>query len=437
MPLNIPENAQSVENRSKVDVQNSLPSSNPFLPNSWISALISAFTNRIFDFYQNLNEAMIQSFWDTSTDDFLDRQASWFGVSRKEATQGTGNIVVTGVLATVVPASTQFETIGGKIYTTDILKTIITNPLSVNSITYVGLIATVITDIEHNMASGNSVLITGAIETAYNGTFPVTVVNEFEFFYTLASTPTATPGTGTIIANHSSALVPVSSLLYSSEENLDSGEKLTISTPITNIDDDAYVDSDGLRGGTDIEVDEIFRQRFLDKVGSPVAHFSENEIHQKALEIEGVTRVFVNAVTPNIGQVTVYFVRDNDLTIKPDAGEITEVKDKILEIKPANISDDSVIVVGPTTVIDLDFTFASITPDTTTMRQAIEDNLDLMFKTIAGVGFDLPENDYVSAINGTIDPITGQRLESFSLTSPSGIQAIADDNILILGAMNF
>ena len=66
--LNIPDNADEVIQRSKTDVQRELPDSNPFLPNSAISAFIVAFSNRVFDFYLQLKEALKQAFWDTATD---------------------------------------------------------------------------------------------------------------------------------------------------------------------------------------------------------------------------------------------------------------------------------------------------------------------------------------------------------------------------------
>ena len=62
MPLNIPEDSQTVIARSKNDVQTEAPQSNPFLKNSWLSALITSYANRVFDFYLNLTFAVKQTF---------------------------------------------------------------------------------------------------------------------------------------------------------------------------------------------------------------------------------------------------------------------------------------------------------------------------------------------------------------------------------------
>ena len=68
---------------------------------------------------------------------------------------------------------------------------------SVTSITRAGSIATVTCPVPHNLLTGQSVLIAGAVETDYNGTFVVTVTSTTVFTYTVPGTP-ATPATGTI-----------------------------------------------------------------------------------------------------------------------------------------------------------------------------------------------------------------------------------------------
>lgn len=48
----------------------------------------------------------------------------------------------------------------------------------------------------HNLESGASVTVTGFNEAEYNGTFEITVIDDDNFQYTAASTPSATPATG-------------------------------------------------------------------------------------------------------------------------------------------------------------------------------------------------------------------------------------------------
>ena len=68
---------------------------------------------------------------------------------------------------------------------------------SITGITRVGTVATVVCGTTHNLITGQSVLITGADQADYNGTFVVTVVSAAVFSYTVGGTP-VTPATGTM-----------------------------------------------------------------------------------------------------------------------------------------------------------------------------------------------------------------------------------------------
>lgn len=70
--------------------------------------------------------------------------------------------------------------------------------LSVASITRSGSVATV-TCTSHGFKTEDVITIAGAVETAYNGDFSITVVDENTFTYVVTGSPT-TPATGTITA---------------------------------------------------------------------------------------------------------------------------------------------------------------------------------------------------------------------------------------------
>ena len=79
---------------------------------------------------------------------------------------------------------------------------------AVTSITRSGSTATVTTTTTNTLETGNTVVISGAVETEYNGTFTVTVtVPGSVFTYTVSGTP-ATPATGTITAYGGWTTVP-------------------------------------------------------------------------------------------------------------------------------------------------------------------------------------------------------------------------------------
>lgn len=71
------------------------------------------------------------------------------------------------------------------------------NPAAVTSITRVGTTATVTTTASHGMATGDLMVIAGAVETDYNIEAEITVTGASTYTYQVAGSP-ATPATGTI-----------------------------------------------------------------------------------------------------------------------------------------------------------------------------------------------------------------------------------------------
>jgi hypothetical protein len=66
---------------------------------------------------------------------------------------------------------------------------------SIDTITHVGEVATLITDSAHGLSTGNQVAIAGCTPSAYNGVYTITVVNSTTFTYTMASVPAGNAST--------------------------------------------------------------------------------------------------------------------------------------------------------------------------------------------------------------------------------------------------
>jgi hypothetical protein len=80
--------------------------------------------------------------------------------------------------------------------------TLLKPSLQIDTMTSSSTTVTVQTKEQHNIQPGTTVVITGATETAYNGTFTVTNVTGYNTFqYTALSTPSATPASGTYYAS--------------------------------------------------------------------------------------------------------------------------------------------------------------------------------------------------------------------------------------------
>jgi len=397
--------------------------------------MIIGFAGRIYEFYLQLQIMLLEIFPDTATGTYLERWGTWKGITRNVATGATGNITATGTPGSSIPAGSLLAAADGEEYQTTAIATISANVLSVTSLTRVGSVATATTASDHGFATGDTVTVAGAVETAYNGAVVITATSATTFTYTVAGAP-STPATGTITASLDSATVPVESIGTGASTNQGSGSTLTFSSPIAGIDSTAYVQFGEIGGGADLESDADLRARIIERYANPVSFFNSNNIEKKAEEVSGVTRVWVEEITPAVGQVTVYFVRDNDASIIPSAAEVTAVKNKLLEIKPAHMDPADLIVAAPTGV-PVNFTFSSITPNTATMQQAVIDALTAFFHDDTAVGVDITDAAYDSAIYQTIDLVTGQRLTAFTLTAPVGAVTIAAGEIGTLGSVSF
>ena len=435
MSLNIPSSPNEIYQRMRSDSQSIVPSLNPGLRESFIQALLISFSGSSFEQYKILQVLIDNIFIDTATGEFLERWGSYKSITRNPATQSQGFFTINGNAGTFVPKNTLFSSSDGQEYQTLADATVISSSISLSSITRSGTTAIATTVSPHNYASGITLTISGANETNFNGTYTITVTSTTTFTYSVSDTGSTT-ATGTLISTAIIASIESQSLETGSNTNQLSGVALTINSPIAGLNDTGFVRFGEIAGGTDIETDDDLRTRILEAYQRPIALFNVAQIEEQAKLVSGVTRVYVKEITPNIGQVTIYFTRDNDATIIPSLSEVSKVKESILKIKPAFIRDEDVIVEAPQAV-PVNFTFASISPNTPFMQQAIIDNLTAFFRTSTEVGKNVEANDYNCAINNTIDVNTGAKLITYSLINPPGDITVLQNQIATLGVVNF
>lgn len=426
---------EELKQSAKSDIRAELEGSNPFLRVQWLLSMATSWAFRMFDFYEKLKELLVQVFWDTAELPYLSRWASIFNIQTKAASQATGNIVVQGIAGSAIPISEKLA-ISGVQYRTTVVAAIAATSLSITSLIRVGGTVTATTPSNHNLATGIDVTISGAIETEYNGLQNIVVTGLNIFTYQVTTTPSS-PATGTILAGFNTAFIPVQADtdFFGSQTNQSSGAQLNFVTPVPNVNEAAFVDFNELTGGADQESTEDNRIRFLNRVQNPVANFNVAAITQAVLSVPGNTRAFVFEVTPANGQVTTYFTRDNDGII-PTSGDVVNTKAAVEAIKPANTDTADNIVLAPTPKV-IPFTFSALVPNTSTMQNAVNLNLDVFFQEKTGVGQDVTENEYVSAIQNTIDTDTEDRITSFTLITPSGNISVATGEIATKGAVSF
>ncbi len=303
MSVGTPENEQTVIDNISVDVARAAPDSNPYLRVHWLATMLNGYGRRVFDFYGDLRATELRLMPDTADEDTAPRWGAIYGKIKLPATQSSGNAVARGVAGSIVPIST-IMTSGSSEYTSTASATISDQTINVTSITRSGAIATVTTDSDHNLASAVPVTIAGADQSEYNLTdaaITVTALNKFT--YLVSGTPA--DATGTVTAAFTSASIPVTSTDFGANTNLSLDSPLSLQSPIVGVNDTLNVDFGEIGGGTDEETNEAFKKRYLGRIQNPIAHFSDNEIIDKAKEQAGVTRVFPFEARTTIGTIAI------------------------------------------------------------------------------------------------------------------------------------
>ena len=441
MALTTPTSADEVIDRAINDVFLQLQEfgAKPSLKNSWLNALIVGYANRVFDFYFALDQAALECLPDTATPEAvggkLERIAAIWGITRIPGAQAKGSIIATGVVASEIPNTAIYVVGDGGQYTVDTAITITTKSLSVASIVRSATTATLTTTVPHRLATNVKINVTGAVETEYNVTSAaITILDEDTITYQVAGSPSS-PATGTILLGFDTAIVDVTSVNFDDAADQVADAGFTLESPLVGVDDVARADTDSVVGGADQETTDALRTRLLDRIQNPVAHFNVADITAKAKTVAGVTRVFVQEITPSVGQVTVYFMRDNDdVSTIPDGAEVAAVKAVLDTIRPANTDPDDLIVLAPT-ALPTDFTFTSTTPSTATMKAAVEASLVEFFAEKTSVGVDVTSDEYRAAIFNTVDTVTGDILTGFILSTPVGLIGVSSGQIATLGAV--
>jgi len=134
--------------------------------------------------------------------------------------------------------------------------------------------------------------MSGATQTEFNGTFVVVVTGLKSFTYTIIGNPVS-PATGTPVADVSFANIEAESDSFGVLQNLESGSRITLSSPIAGVDSEGFVSFDELSGGADTESDLDLRNRLLFRLQNPITLFNDANITLKAREVPGTTRVFI------------------------------------------------------------------------------------------------------------------------------------------------
>lgn len=222
------------------------------------------------------------------------------------------------------------------------------------------------------------------------------------------------------------ATVPVLSELAGADQACDAGVELDFESPIAGVDATATVAAGGLAGAADEETDAALRTRLLDRLRSPPQGGAAADYVAWALEVAGVTRAWVYPLEDGAGTVTVRFVRDDDASIIPDAGEVGTVQAYIDERRPVTAT----VTVEAPVAVAIDYTI-SVTPDTAATRAAVEAELVDLLRRDAKPGGTIFRSQIDVAV-GVAEGVT-----DFTVSVPAGDVVHAPGEIATHGSISW
>lgn len=435
--INFPKTRREIAQRIYTDIQTVLPTLDTSIREQIIKALANGQAARLFDIYIQQREILKQIYPTTSTElDYVEPWGIFKNITPNTATKAIGFVTTGGTAGTIIAEGIEYSINSGNLYSViDQDYEIALNVVQITTISRSGNTVTFKTQIVHNLATNIAVIISGITPADYNGTFTVTVISEDEAQYTIDTTPAQPTGTNKLVT-YTTASMKVEALEAGADSNLAAGTRLTLTNPIAGANAYAYVQFTEIGGGAPDESFTDYQSRVISRYQNPVAYFSIAFLINEIKKITGNTRAWGFDTTPEIGEATMYFTRDNDDNIIPNPQEITTTKERLLTFLPANMTAEWLHVEAPTP-ITVNFNFGIIIPDSSAIRDAISQSLNVFFRQDTNVAENVLEDAYRSAIWNTVNPETGERIEQFSLVAPIGDVAIGDGEIGILGDINY
>lgn len=230
------------------------------------------------------------------------------------------------------------------------------------------------------------------------------------------------------IGSDGTVTVAVTATTAGADGNIDAGAELTLDTAISGVDSTATVATGGMTNGADQETEDEWRDRLITRIQSPPQGGTASDYEQWAKDCDGVTRAWVYPQNRGAGTVDVSFVMDDRDDILPLDADVSTVQDYIDSERP--ITDDCVVFAP--TGSELPLVLSALTPNTTTVQEAVTSAWNDMIKTSAEPGGTLSfQDDMVPAIKNATG-VTG-----FKISSPTSDQTTDDGILFIPGDVTF
>lgn len=238
-----------------------------------------------------------------------------------------------------------------------------------------------------------------------------------------------TDADGTITAG--TVDIAVTAITEGQDSNTDASVSVSLVVVQGGVDSTATVATGGLTGGADQESNDALRLRLKERVQQTPHGGAVYDYVAWAKETAGVTRAWAYGSWSGAGSVGVFFVRDDDASLIPDAGEVTTVQTYIDTVRPVTAA---VTVYAPTEQAQA--MTIQLAPNTTVVQGAVEDALDDLFRTGAEVeGGNGEGTILISHIREAVSIGAGEN--DNVMVSPVANITLADGEIATLGAITW
>jgi len=391
--------------------------------------LIAGASHIAYGFIQKVAEIIMP---DTAIGENLDRHAYIWGVARKAATFANGPVMFTGDNGSVIPVETDLQDALGNEYTT-----------TADGVIIVGI---AVVEVQAKSPGVNSNVLESR---QLNLIAPLVAVDsevragQFELLYdtltgglfAVGNTITNTTQTGSAIVIDDNGIGEMKVYIvageFSDNDVFNNGSGVSAAVTGTPL---LYA---GITGGQDAEVDDDLRERILQRIQQQPSGGTAADFERWAKEVVtangSINGAWTFPATPTPGYVTVVCKAAGADPV-PSAGLITDVEDYLDDRRPVTCD----VLVEPIVKVEVALAI-DITPNTTVIQTAIEDNLQELFEAEAAPGEDMLISHLRSAIgnSGVFDyNITGITL------SPGGTQpiqdiAVTDFEYLVLDTVTF
>lgn len=220
-------------------------------------------------------------------------------------------------------------------------------------------------------------------------------------------------------------IVPVLALEAGEAGNFGSGLPIFLLSPIAGVQSTGTTTTK-LEGGVDVESDERLLARLLARIQQPPHGGASFDYEQWALEVAGVTRVWVYPLQMGTGTVTVLFVCDEDVSIIPSPAKVAEVQAYINARRPVTAQ---VFVAAP--IADPLNMSIKLSPNTTSVQNAVRAELaDLIDRDSAPGGPIL-----ISRLREAVSLAAGEN--NNQIVTPTADVLYATGHMATLGTLTF